>query len=187
MFALKMLADALTALRFMLAVFIVWSAWFRAPEEIVGTLVLLTIMAWTTDWLDGPLACRVAIARQTWLGALDLEADFFLVLSLAVAMVVWAKVPVLFLGGALTVGIMGWLIIHSVAFLQLLMGLIYGTFILVVWQHNPFWSNALVLWIVVSVILHPKRAWQRISDFLRASQQVFTGSEGASLNGKRIE
>jgi phosphatidylglycerophosphate synthase len=175
MYGAKLLAETLTALRFVLAAFIAWSAWTQPRESTVGTIAMLTILAWTTDWLDGPLARRAPVDRQTWLGAHDLTADLSLVLALAVSLAVWGAVPMIPLVIALVVGVFGKRVFHSLAPLQLMMGLIYGAFILVAWQSEAAWGLRLVAWIALSVVLHPRRAWSQISGFLESVGKISRG------------
>ncbi|OQY18990.1 MAG: hypothetical protein B6I34_10085 [Anaerolineaceae bacterium 4572_32.1] len=70
---MKYLADALTGARLVLVAVIAWIAlaWERATGH--STVALLTMLAWTTDTLDGPLARRARI--PTRLGRYDLPID----------------------------------------------------------------------------------------------------------------
>lgn len=59
----KILADALTGLRFVLGFCLVWLGWQQGPEAI-ATAALLLLIAWTSDTLDGPLAREFALALR---------------------------------------------------------------------------------------------------------------------------
>lgn len=74
MISTKTLADVLTASRFGLAWVLLWLGISRAAEGLPIAVVILVI-AWTTDALDGPLARKDPSSKQTWIGDHDLETD----------------------------------------------------------------------------------------------------------------
>ena len=76
------MADALTSVRFVLGLYLVWLGLYSGPEG-VATAALTLLTAWVTDVLDGPLARRDARGLHTWIGDHDLEAD------LTVALGIW--------------------------------------------------------------------------------------------------
>jgi cardiolipin synthase len=88
MITTKTLADILTATRFGLAWVLLWLGISKGAVGLPSAVVIL-IIAWITDVLDGPLARKVPSRRQTWIGDHDLETDLsvclgvltFLVLS----------------------------------------------------------------------------------------------------------
>ena len=53
---MNVLADALTATRCVLALIILCIGVLQGVEEGLSTIVALTVLSWTTDVLDGPLA-----------------------------------------------------------------------------------------------------------------------------------
>lgn len=74
MVSTKTVADLLTVVRFCLAGFMVWIGG-QGGAGALPTVVIVLILAWMTDVLDGPLARRDPLARRTWIGDRDLEAD----------------------------------------------------------------------------------------------------------------
>ena len=76
----KTLADALTAVRFCLAGFILWIG-AQGRAEAMPTVAVALISAWITDLLDGPLARRDPTGRHTWIGDRDLEVDMLVGLA----------------------------------------------------------------------------------------------------------
>lgn len=84
--AMKKVADLLTASRFFLACLIVWTAWTQPPDAAIRTVVLLILLAWTTDVLDGPLARRAMGPGQTWVGSHDLELDLCVTLAMTTSL-----------------------------------------------------------------------------------------------------
>ncbi len=74
MITAKTLADILTASRFGLAWVLLWLGISRGAAGLPMAVVIL-IIAWTTDMLDGPLARKDLSSRHTWIGDHDLEID----------------------------------------------------------------------------------------------------------------
>jgi phosphatidylglycerophosphate synthase len=74
MMTTKTLADILTASRFGLAWVLLLLGISRDTEGL-PTAVVILIIAWTTDALDGPLARKDPSHRYTWIGDHDLETD----------------------------------------------------------------------------------------------------------------
>ena len=169
---MKKLADSLTGSRFVLASLITWTASTSSPETGILALVLLTLLAWTSDVLDGPLARRAAVPRQTWLGAHDLEADLSLVLALVFSMAMWRGAPAVLLAGIILAGVLGRLVFHSLAPVKLGMGLVYGLFIIMVWRIKPVLGGTILAWIAVAALLNSSRARAQVTIFLSECRKI---------------
>jgi len=161
---MNLLADALTALRCVFVLVILYTGVVRGPADGLSTVALLTILAWISDVLDGPLARRAR--RPTHLGWCDLVADLGLTLALATCLVAWKMAPFLLVVGGLVLAGLGVRVFHALAPLQFAMGLVYGTFILATWHIAPEWGRALVGGVGLLVLLNPRRAWQQVTGFL---------------------
>jgi len=89
---MKRLADFLTLSRFFLSLGImalgVWGG-----EETLPTVVMMSLLAWMTDTLDGPLARRARPRRVTWIGEQDFPVDVFMVVALLSYLVAISIVP----------------------------------------------------------------------------------------------
>ena len=70
----KVIADILTASRFGSAWVLLWIGTSKGAEGLPLAVIILVI-AWITDVLDGPLARREPSRAQTWVGEHDLEID----------------------------------------------------------------------------------------------------------------
>ena len=88
----KRVADLLTISRVFLAAIVVWVAIESGKDGIQAALVLLIVAA-TFDTLDGYFARQSQDARQTWIGAHDLEFDLIFSTSLLVYLVLADYVP----------------------------------------------------------------------------------------------
>ncbi len=170
---MHIMADLLTALRFFLSLAILYVGLQEGPAAGIATASLLTVLAWVTDVLDGPLARHAS--RHTLLGHLDLPADLGLTLALTVCLVAWGIVPLsLVAGGVLLTGI-AMRVLHQMAPLQLAMGLIYGAFIFGAQRISPVWGRTLTGGVGLAVLLNPTRAWDKVTGFLRDVQGILSG------------
>jgi len=167
---MNVLADTLTALRCVLVLSILYTGVMWGPAEGLATVALLTILAWITDVLDGPLARRAR--RPTRLGWCDLVADLGLTLALATCLVAWKVVPFLPVVCGLVLASLGVRVFHAMAPLQLAMGTVYGTFTLATWHVAPEWGRALVGGVGLLVLLNPRRAWQQVTGFLNQAATI---------------
>ena len=169
----KILADALTGLRFLLGLYLMWLGWQKGPQAIVpATLTLL--IAWTSDALDGPLARRDQRGTQTWLGARDLEAD------MVVALGVWVYLALAgFLSPWLAVG---YLLVAVAALWRFgsthlawgLQALPYGAMIWTSWRMAPVYGLLLVAWIgLVVVATWPRFPRQALPGFLNGMRDLW--------------
>lgn len=167
---MNVLADALTALRCVFVLVILYAGVVKGPTGGLATAALLTILAWVSDVLDGLLARRAR--RPTRLGWCDLVADIGLTLALATCLVAWKVLPLLLVAGGLALAGLGVRVFRALAPLQFAMGLVYGMFILTVWHISPEWGRALVGGIGLLVLLNPRRAWQQVAGFLNQAAVI---------------
>ncbi|MDY7042179.1 MAG: CDP-alcohol phosphatidyltransferase family protein [Chloroflexota bacterium] len=158
------MADALTGLRFVLLPIIAWIAltWERTTGH--GMVALLTLLAWTTDVLDGPLARRAH--KPTRLGRYDLPIDAGLTLVLGLCLVTWGALSPLVVGGTLAAAGAGLWLWRVRAPLIVAMGLIYGSFVITIWQAEPLWGRAIATWVTLDIVLRPTRVRQDVTWFL---------------------
>jgi len=88
----KPLADTLTVTRVILALCVVMLGW-RQGKAAFPLVVLLMVISWLTDLLDGPLARYDKTARATWIGEHDADADLSTSLGLTVYLVLSEYFP----------------------------------------------------------------------------------------------
>ena len=74
----KQLADIITWARALLVPLFIWLGFTYGPDAL-PVIVVLMIVDWTGDSIDGPLARRSPDAGQTWIGDHDLAVDMFVV------------------------------------------------------------------------------------------------------------
>jgi phosphatidylglycerophosphate synthase len=173
MVGIKTLADTLTSVRFLLALYLIWLGWKKGPEAIASAALTL-LVAWITDVLDGPLARRDPRGIRTWIGDRDLEAD------MAVTLGVWIY---LMLAGFLSPWLAGiYLVVAAVALWRFgsdqlawgLQALPYGAMIWTSWRTAPLYGLLLVAWIgLVIVATWPRFPRQTVPEFLNGVRALW--------------
>jgi phosphatidylglycerophosphate synthase len=88
----KYAADFLTGLRPVLAAAIAVVGVVDGKHGL-STVILLLLAAWTTDWLDGPLARLSGSERRTWVGDHDLAFDIVVGVALGIYLGVSGLAP----------------------------------------------------------------------------------------------
>ena len=107
----RSLADTLTVSRALLGLCLAGLGLVRGGTAL-PTAVLVVILSWLTDLLDGPLARRDPSPESTWIGSHDAEAD--LAVSLGVASyLVLSDYLAAWLGATLVLITVGLWILHS--------------------------------------------------------------------------
>lgn len=152
---MNVLADMLTALRFMLLPIILYVGVLYGPDKGLATVAGLTILAWVSDVLDGPLARHAK--RSTRLGDYDLVADVGLALALVICLVVWGALPFLLVVGGVVFTGLGVRKLQLMLPLQLAMTLAYVSFVLTAWHLAPEWGRTLTRSGGVLMLLNPPR------------------------------
>lgn len=90
---LRFIADSLTLARMAIA-FIIVLLGFTFGDSALPTAIILVLIGWLTDTVDGPIARRSG-SRQTWVAAVDVPADLALVFSFFLYLVVSGLYPVI--------------------------------------------------------------------------------------------
>ena len=176
---MNVLADALTTTR-LVFVLIILRIGLRQGTEGLPAVAALTVLSWTTDVLDGPLARRSS--RPTHLGQLDVVADLGLTLALTTCLVVWGALPLAPVAGVLAIAGLGACTFHSPAPLQLVMGSVYGALILAACKIAPKWGRVLAGGVGLVVLLNPVRARQQVMGFLSQVAMLFGGTQSGSAS-----
>ncbi len=155
------LADALTLLRALSAVWIVYLGW-RYGRASISSVAVLIAAGWIADGLDGPLARRSR--RPTWLGRYDFVVDVLLT---------WATFAYLTLAGyvpwplALMYTLLAMLIVtyfQRKSVMIAFMRPIDLTTAVIALQSVPQIAALFSLWLVGLGIVH----WRRVNTRLRA-------------------
>jgi hypothetical protein len=86
MFDAKLVADSITAVRGLLGFVMVWLG-FTKGMDALPAVVMLMLIDWTGDFVDGSLAKLSRHPRRTWIGENDLYIDLFVSLCLGIYLV----------------------------------------------------------------------------------------------------
>jgi phosphatidylglycerophosphate synthase len=190
---MKLLADILTALRIVLAVIIGWIALARHDPMGFQAIFWLTIVAFMTDWLDGPIARRTQDTTQTWLGYHDFEIDLMITFALGITLVTYQIIwPVLLAIGIFIVWL-AWRAFFAQRKIEIwktgiwpdhkddsrdsmliesMMAVIDFSFLYLVWQQDFDLFKIVLIWILAVSILNPKRSLARVTGFIDVLKRI---------------
>ncbi len=163
----KQVADLLTWARMLLFPLFVWLGLTQGSEAL-QTVIVLVILNWTADSLDGPLARRKPFSHQTWIGARDLEIDMLVSCGLlayltATGLLGWPVALFYLLTWGLYFGLRG--ISRSPGIL--FQAPIYALFIVVSFRVAAPFGWLMVLWIVLAMaVTWPKFPREMVPSFL---------------------
>lgn len=170
----KKIADGLTFLRVLTAAAVVWLGLTKSSNGLKGA-VLLLLIAWTSDALDGPLARRSDRQYHSWLGDHDLEVDMVVSLGLLSFMVAAGFVePWVGVAYAATALIFFGLTGFSRSIGMLFQAPIYCWFIWISFNYGGWVGWLPFLWIMTAVLLTwPRFPKDVVPEFVAGMQEIF--------------
>ncbi len=178
----KQLADLLTFTRAILSIFLALLGLLRGAAAL-PIAAWLMIVAWISDSLDGPLARRNPVRRQSWIGDHDLEVDMLAASGLLIYMAAAGFVsPLLASLYALLWGAVFWRwgILRSLGMLY--QAPIYGWFLYTALTLAPAAGFWMVGWILaVVVITWPRFPKEVVPGFLAGMRDAWK-----VIRGRRI-
>jgi cardiolipin synthase len=181
----KYAADFLTGLRPVLAAAIAVVGFVEGKSGL-GTAILLLLVAWTTDWLDGPLARLSSGERRTWVGDHDLVFDIVVGVAVGLYLGVSGLAP-LWLALTWIVVWMTIMLLHDTLpkpFGAIFQGPIYIWFGVVSLLELPSLGVWLWVWAVITNVISYKRLFKEsLPEFfqvLRQNLYLRTREESAS-------
>ncbi len=155
------LADGFTLYRVFVSLMVIYGAFHGMRVREFGFLVISGMLS---DIFDGVLARKYG---GTYLGSLDYPADLSLVVSIMVFLLKKHFLPVLHYAVFTLFLFFLFLIFKNDSPLAFWMGAGYAAFITYVFIKDrlSFWAG--IVTIIVSVGINPRRAWEKITGFLR--------------------
>lgn len=158
----KLFADLITVTRSLLGFGLVWVG-FTAGESGLKTAVLLLLLCWTGDFVDGGIAHLTQPPRHTWVGDHDIYLDILVSLCLGSYLVSAGAINIFLAGVYLSV----WLLIFwragaNHALLMLVQAPIYAMFIWIALTRQPGAGVWLLIWLVLAMALNWPRFRQRV-------------------------
>lgn len=166
----KRLADTLTASRAVIALIIVLLGF--TGKRALATVVLLTIIGWTTDVLDGRLARRDKSGRTTWIGDHDFPFDMLMVFATLVYMTMAGFIPARF--AAIYTAIAGIFILkfRSKSVTELFAFPLVAMPLIIAWREAPAAAYAFVAWIIITLILDRHRFAGVVGEFIEGMRRL---------------
>ncbi|UCD37455.1 MAG: CDP-alcohol phosphatidyltransferase family protein [Fidelibacterota bacterium] len=169
----KLIADILTFIRFFIALSIIFVSLTRGQDGL-HTALLLLLLGWMTDTVDGQLARRDPGAKHTWIGDNDIIVDVLLALSILIFFSLSAMIPFW-----LTVFYLVYLILAVFVFTgwtlyAAFIGFSYGTCLLMSYLHSPRFFVVFLLYIAFMLLTTWSHCWENIQSF-------FTGIKAIDL------
>jgi hypothetical protein len=172
----KVVADLITATRGLLGFVIIWLG-LTQGEGALPTVVLIMLLDWTGDFVDGGIAHRSRRPRHTLIGDSDIYIDLFVSLCLGIYLI-----------GAGFVGlafgfwyVIGWTLVLwrfglDRNLIMLIQTPIYLYFILTAVRIVPESGNWLVVWVLTAVAINWRRfSHEIIPKFLEGMRSLWDG------------
>jgi len=172
----KMIADLITAARGLLGFVILWLGLTQGAHALPA-VVLLMLIDWTGDFVDGGIAHRTRRPRRTRIGDSDIYIDLFVSLCLGVYLIRAG-----FVGFAVGFWyVIGWILIlwrfgPDRNLLMLIQTPIYLYFILTALHVVPEGGNWLLIWVLMATAINWRRfTHEIIPGFLEGMRSLWNG------------
>ena len=161
---LKMIADVLTLTRLSIALLIilVGISW---GHKGLSTALLLLLLGWMTDTVDGQLARKDTESKDSWIGDNDLIVDVLLALSIMIFFSIGGIIPLWIAVFCLIYLIMITLVLRSWTLYVIFIGFSYGTSILVSLLYSPRFFYVFLLYIAIILLTTWNHCWENIQAF----------------------
>lgn len=167
----KTVADILTATRLLLAIFILLLGLF-VGREALGTVMMVQLLAWTTDILDGPLARRDTSGKSTWWDDKDFPIDALLVLALFLYLTLSGFIVPWFSIIYLSLGIIFLFRFHSQQVAMSFMAPILALTLSLALREVPIWGLTTIAWCVVALVTGWPRFVHVVESFIEGMRAL---------------
>lgn len=167
----KPIADLLTLARFVLGLAIAVVGYFQGSAGL-QLVVLLVLVSWLTDILDGKLARRDPETRPTWLGDHEAEADLSTSMGIAVYLLFSGYIPIW--AGVITIFVLPavWLL-HSHQLAWPLYALPYVGLLIIAYETRPFLAWSIVIYLVITFIIqYPRLFGEHLPEFFESLRSI---------------
>lgn len=168
----KTMADILTATRLLLAIFILLLG-LLVGREALGTVMMVHLLAWTTDILDGRLARRDTSGKSTWWDDKDFPIDALLVLALflylALSGFILPGFSIIYLSLAI-------ILVSRFRSQQVAMSFMAPILALTLYLafHNvPTWGFTTVVWCIVALVTGWPRFVYVVENFIEGMRDLY--------------
>jgi len=146
----------------MLGFVMIWLGFTRGAEAL-PVVVMLMLLDWTGDFVDGTIARRSRHPRRTWIGSSDIYVDLFVSIGLGIYLIEAGYI-------GFVIGfwyILGWILVLwrfglDKNLLMLAQTPIYLWFIITTLRVIPESGYWLVIWVLIALTINWKRFSQDI-------------------------
>ena len=176
MFDAKTVADLITATRGLFGLVMIWLG-LTQGESTLPTVVVLMLLDWTGDFVDGGIAKRSRRPRRTFIGDSDLYIDLFVSLGLGIYLVSAGFVGLTF-GACYVIAwtLLVWWFGLDRNLLMLVQAPIYLWLILTSLRVIPESGTWLIVWVLVATAINWRRfAHEIIPKFLEGMNSIWHG------------
>ncbi len=186
---MKSLADALTTTRLLLAIVLA----LFGLGVLTGSATdagIVVLAAWTTDLIDGPLARKSGVTKQTWIGSHDLYIDIGFGQALLIFMCSVGLVnPLVALAYVLVWGIIVWRYGRVTKTLgAIFQGPLYIWFGIRLLVRGALVGKIMVLWLLGNIAVTFKRLTRRdLPEFIHGAGLVLNKLADRLPHGRDLE
>lgn len=176
----KVIADFITASRGLLGIVMIWLGLTQGVSAL-PTIILLMIVCWTGDFVDGGIAHLSRRPRHTLIGDSDIFIDLFVSLCLGTYLIAAGFVGPIFGCGYLIVWtLLLWRFGLDKNLLMLIQLPIYLDLILIALRIIPQSGTWLVVWVLIATIINWRRFTHQIVPQFIAGMRSIGGGHGGS-------
>jgi phosphatidylglycerophosphate synthase len=168
---LKAIADILTFTRLIIGILIIVVALTQGREGLSLALLLL-LLGWGTDTLDGQLARRVPDRQNTWIGDNDIVVDVLLSFAIMFFFTLGGYIPVLLAVFCLIYLIAVIFVFSGWTLYAIFVGISYGSVLIVSLLHSPKFFLVFLLYIAIMLITTWTHCWENIMSFFTGFKSI---------------
>lgn len=183
---MRVLADVFTALRLVIAACILYAG-LALGREAFGAVAAATLIGWTLDTVDGPLARAAADPEPSWLGRHERYIDTAMVVTGFIYLTLIGIIPA---WGCVTYLLVCALLVARLRSIALLTVLEVPPVILLpvtAFFLAPLWGWLFAAWAMVALLLDRRRLWVRLGILWQDTQRFrrYSGREGPGASSQR--
>ncbi len=168
---LRLIADTLTFIRLCLALLIILTGIIRGYEGLSLALLLL-LLSWITDALDGQLARRDIESKGSRIGDNDLIVDVLLGFAMMVFFTLSGIIPVWIIVFCIIYLIMITFVLSGWTLYAIFIGVSYGTSLIVSLLHSPRFFYVFMLCIAMILLATWNHCWENIQSFFTGFKAI---------------
>jgi phosphatidylglycerophosphate synthase len=154
-----LIADLLTLSRVVAAGVLLWLGW-TGGASVGRAAVLVVVLGWTTDQLDGWFARRSP--RPTRLKDCDFQVDVVFYAGILAYLALARFLPAWLVAGFVALGAVAWLLTRRKAVVVLCLRIVDVVCGVIVFTKEPAIGLVLVAWLAVLVVVYRRRLAERV-------------------------